>query len=164
MKIGLLSDTHGWLDDRVFIHFATCDEIWHAGDIGSVAILEKLSHFKPLRSVYGNIDGPTIRGRCPENNYFWCEGMHVLITHIAGRPPHYTPTVRQMLTRDNVDMLVCGHSHILRVGYDPQRNSLLYVNPGAAGRYGIHQVRTLLSFEIQQKQVQNMQAIELGPK
>lgn len=164
MKIGLLSDTHGWLDNKVFLHFEACDEIWHAGDVGSRDVIEQLAAFKPLRAVYGNIDGQDIRARYPENEYFTCAGLRVWITHIGGKPPGYTPMVLAGLQKQVPDIFVCGHSHILRVGHDPKHPPLLYLNPGAAGQYGFHQVRTLLRFEVKQRQVSNMQAIELGPR
>ena len=164
MKIGLLSDTHGWLDSQLYAHFKDCDEIWHAGDIGSVAILEQLTAFKPLRAVYGNIDGQDIRASCLENEHFTCEGLRVWMTHIGGKPPGYTPTVLAELQQQVPDIFVCGHSHILQVKHDPKHPPLLYLNPGAAGKAGFHQVRTLLRFQIIQGEVKHMEAIELGPK
>lgn len=164
MKIGLLSDTHGWLDSQVFRHFQECDEIWHAGDIGNINIIERLEASKPLRAVYGNIDGQDIRAKCPENQHFMCADLRVWITHIAGKPPRYTPAVLAGLQQQVPDILVCGHSHILQVVHDPAYPPLLYLNPGAAGQYGFHQVRTLLRFEIKKGKVSNMQAIELGPR
>ena len=164
MKIGLLSDTHSWLDDQVFDYFKDCDALWHAGDIGSLAVAEQLAAFKPLHAVHGNIDGQDIRRRYPANLFFVCEGLQVWITHIGGKPPHYTPTILNTLQRQIPDVFVCGHTHILRVMRDPQHKPLLYLNPGAAGKEGFHQVRTLLRFEINGKKVEAMQAIELSKR
>ena len=164
MKIGLLSDTHGWLDDQVLHYFKDCDELWHAGDIGHLAVATQLTAFKPLRAVHGNIDGQDIRQEYPQNLYFTCEGLRVWMTHIGGKPPHYIPTIRTTLRQQTPDIFVCGHSHILRVMHDPQLPTLLYLNPGAAGKEGFHHVRTLLCFEINKKKISHMQAIELGKR
>jgi hypothetical protein len=164
MKIGLLSDTHGWLDPQVFDYFQDRDEIWHAGDIGDVAILEKLEKFKPLKAVYGNIDDRAIRTRCPEYQALEREGLQILMIHISGKPPYYTAPILAVLQQQVPDILVGGHSHILQVVRDPKRPKLLYLNPGAAGKHGFHQVRTLLRFEINSRKISNMQAIELGPR
>lgn len=164
MKIGLLSDTHGWLDERVFHHFEACDEIWHAGDIGTLTVIEQLAAFKPVRAVHGNIDGQNIRITYPQDQYFECEGLQVWMTHIGGKPPRYTPVVLGQLQQKVPDIFVCGHSHILRVMHDAQHPPLLYLNPGAAGREGFHKVRTLLRFEIKDRQIQDLQAIELGQR
>lgn len=158
MKIGLLSDTHSYLDPQIFHHFAACDQIWHAGDIGSMEIIDRLEAFKPLKIVYGNIDGADIRRRCQEDLFFTCEGMRVLLTHIAGKPPTFTPRMRALLQRQEPDLLVCGHSHILRVS---KHHGLYYLNPGAAGRYGMHTVRTLVRFDINHGKLSNMEVIEL---
>lgn len=162
MKIGLLSDTHGWLDEQVFHYFEDCDELWHAGDIGHLAIAEKLAAFKPLRAVYGNIDAQNIRVKYPPHLHFTCEGFHIWMTHIGGKPPHYTPAILTELQKKVPHIFVCGHSHILRVIKDVQHPPLLYMNPGAAGREGFHRIRTLLSFTLQAQQIRRMQAIELG--
>ena len=164
MKIGLLSDTHSWLDKRVFHYFKDCDEVWHAGDIGNLAITRALAAFKPLRAVHGNIDGHEIRLQYPQTLCFTCEGLRVWITHIGGKPPHYTMKVRAMLHQEVPDIFVCGHSHILRVMHDTQHPPLLYLNPGAAGREGFHHVRTILRFTLQNKKIAHMQAIELADK
>lgn len=164
MKIGLISDTHGWLDERVFHHFEDCDEVWHAGDIGTLTIIEQLAAFKPTRAVHGNIDGQDIRITYPQDQHFECEGLQVWMTHIGGKPPRYTPEVREQLQQKVPDIFICGHSHILRVMHDTQHPPLLYLNPGAAGREGFHKVRTLLRFEIKDRQVKDMQAIELGQR
>ena len=164
MKIGLLSDTHGWLDERVFHYFEDCDEVWHAGDIGTIVVAEQLTQFKPLRAVYGNIDGQAIRSQYPQDQRFVCAGLHVWMTHIGGKPPLYTPPVRTALQQQVPDIFICGHAHILRVMHDTQHPPLLYLNPGAAGQEGFHQVRTLLRFELNDKKVSHMQAIELGKR
>lgn len=163
MKIGLLSDTHGYLDTKVFDYFVDCDELWHAGDIGSMEVAAALEHFKPMKAVYGNIDDRIIRAKYPEDLWFQCEGMDIWMTHIAGVPPRYNPRVKKILTSRTPTILVCGHSHILRVMNDKTRN-LLYLNPGAAGQQGFHHMRTLLRFEIADGAVSNMEVIELGKR
>lgn len=162
MNIGLISDTHGWLDAQVFNYFEACDEIWHAGDIGHLDVMRQLEACKPVRAVYGNIDGKEIRMLYPAHQLFICEGMRVWITHIAGRPPRYKPEILANLQQDIPDLLISGHSHILQVMHDPQRPPLLYINPGAAGKHGIHHVRTILRFKIQTGHITQMEAIELG--
>ena len=162
-RIGLLSDTHGYLDDKVFKFFDTCDEIWHAGDIGTIEVADQLEKFRPLKAVYGNIDGTTIRKVYPETNRFNCEEVNVMITHIGGRPYVYPPEVRKQITFNPPGLFVCGHSHILRVEFD-KKLRMLYLNPGAAGIHGIHKVKTLLRFSIDGKSVINMEAIEMGPR
>ena len=159
-KIGILSDTHGMLDERVFEHFALCDEVWHAGDIGSLEVLNKLQAFKPLRAVWGNIDGHDIRTLLPQHNRFMCEGVKVWLTHIGGYPGKYDALVRPEIYRQPPDLFVCGHSHILKVQYDKMLK-LLHVNPGAAGKYGFHKVQTLIRFVIDGEKIQNLEVIEL---
>ena len=162
MKIGLLSDTHGFLDPRIFRHFERCDEIWHAGDIGSAAVADQLGSFKPFRAVYGNIDDKEMQVRFPEDLFFECEGMSVWLTHIGGAPPRYNPRIRKMLTQRVPHVFICGHSHVLRVARDPAYGGMLYLNPGAAGNQGFHHMKTLLRFEVSAGAVKNMEAIELG--
>ncbi|HEX8039918.1 MAG TPA: metallophosphoesterase family protein [Chryseosolibacter sp.] len=162
MKIGLLSDTHGFLDPKIFEHFKDCDEVWHAGDIGDLQVAGRLRAFKPLRAVYGNIDGKDLQAEFPENLFFDCEGLSVWITHIGGAPPRYNPTVMERLKKETPDIFICGHSHILRVAKDPAHHNMLYLNPGAAGNQGFHHMKTVLRFEITGKNVKNMEAIELG--
>ncbi len=159
-KIGILSDTHGMLDERVFEHFALCDEVWHAGDIGSLEVLNKLQAFKPLRAVWGNIDGHDIRILLPQHNRFMCENVKVWLTHIGGYPGKYDAFVRPEIFRQPPDLFVCGHSHILKVQYDKMLK-LLHVNPGAAGKYGFHKVQTLIRFVIDGEKIQNLEVIEL---
>lgn len=161
MKIGILSDTHGYLDEKVFDYFKECDEIWHAGDVGDIAVTDKLKGFKKLRCVYGNIDGGEVRKEFKETIRFVAGGLVVLMTHIGGKPYVYPPNIRFELDRNPPDIFVCGHSHILKVGYDKKLN-FLYINPGACGKHGFHKVRTLIRFEIVNKEMRNMEVIELG--
>ncbi|GAB2770487.1 metallophosphoesterase family protein [Rhabdobacter roseus] len=162
LKIGLLSDTHGYLDPALFQHFAPCDELWHAGDVGDAGIIEQLENFKPLRVVYGNIDGKEVKLRSEENCRFELEGFRVWMTHIGGYPPRYNPQVRPQLLAQPPHIFVCGHSHILRVMRDPKLGQMLYLNPGAAGREGFHKVRTALRFSLHEGQIANMEVVELG--
>ncbi|MCS7017936.1 MAG: metallophosphatase family protein [Bernardetiaceae bacterium] len=168
MRIGLISDTHGYLDERVFDYFVSCDEIWHAGDIGTLTVAAQLASFKPLRAVYGNIDAGEIRQRYPEHQHFACGKVKVWMTHIGGYPPNYTPALRKQLDEFQPDLFICGHSHILKVIPDPARK-LLHLNPGAAGHEGFHPVRTLLRFAIHpEKQgvssIEQLEIIELGKR
>lgn len=162
-RIGILSDTHGFWDDRYLKHLAECDEIWHAGDIGSWEVAEKLAAFRPLRAVYGNIDSGDIRLTYRETNRFTIEGTDVLIKHIGGYPGKYDPSIRQHLFVRPPKLFVCGHSHILKIQYDKTLN-LLYINPGAAGRYGFHKVRTLVRFTIDNGAFKDLEVIELSEK
>lgn len=162
MKIGLLSDTHGFLDPGIFDYFRECDEVWHGGDIGDMQVATSLEDFKPLRAVSGNIDDKEMQVRFPEDLWFECEGLTVWITHIGGAPPRYNPRTKKVLKSHTPDILVCGHSHILRVAKDPAHGGMLYLNPGAAGHQGFHHMRTLLRFNISRKEVKNMEVIELG--
>lgn len=160
-KIGLISDTHSYLHPRVFEHFKNCDEIWHAGDIGSIEVLDDLKKFKPTKAVSGNIDNHIIRSATKQILNFNCEGVNVLITHIGGYPPNYNPKTRALLNQENVNLFICGHSHILKVIFDKKRD-VLHINPGAAGKYGIHKVITLVRFEISNGKVENLEVIELN--
>lgn len=162
-KIGLLSDTHSYLDDRILHHLRGCDEIWHAGDFGTAEVAETLETVAPLRGVYGNIDGPDVRRTQPLVQNFEVEGLRVLMTHIGGYPGHYSPAGRALVQQERPGLFISGHSHILKVMPDP-RLGLLHLNPGAAGRHGFHKVRTLLRFEVAAGKVQQLQVIELGPK
>ncbi len=159
--IGLLSDTHSFLDKRIFTHFADVDEIWHAGDWGSYEVAKTLKSFKPLRGVYGNIDGQDIRIDFPKTLRFKCEEVDVLMTHIGGYPGRYAPEIRQELMKNPPKLFISGHSHILKVQYDKLWD-LLHINPGAAGKHGFHQVQTLVRFEIDGNNIQNLEVIELG--
>ncbi|MFY8138461.1 MAG: metallophosphoesterase family protein [Flavobacteriales bacterium] len=163
MRIGLISDTHGWLDPAALKHFENCDEIWHAGDIGSMALLEELKSFKPVRAVYGNIDDHKIRQECPEHLRWNCEGVDVWMTHIGGRPGNYSLPVRPLMKSKPPKLFICGHSHICLVKMD-QTHKSLYMNSGAAGRHGFHKMRTILRFEINAGRIENLDLIELGPR
>jgi putative phosphoesterase len=159
-KIGLLSDTHGFLDDAVFKHFEECDEIWHAGDFGP-DVAEKLADFKPLRGVYGNIDGKDIRAVYPEHLRFKCEELDVWMTHIGGYPGKYAPQVKGEIYTKHPKLFICGHSHILKVIYD-KKIDCLHINPGAAGNSGWHRVKTLIKFHVTEEKIHNLVAIETG--
>ncbi|WP_025764556.1 metallophosphoesterase family protein [Dyadobacter tibetensis] len=163
-RIGLLSDTHGYLDPRILEHFAQCDEVWHAGDIGSLEIIDQLEAFKPCRIVYGNIDHKEIMIRTQENLRFEIEGFNVWITHIGGAPPRYNPSVLPFLKSELPDLFVCGHSHILRVIRDKSLDDMLYINPGAAGKEGFHKIRTLLRFNLHEGVISSMEVVELGKR
>lgn len=164
MKIGLISDTHGYLDPAVGEYFKDCDEIWHGGDIGNVKVADALEAFKPLRAVYGNIDDKDIQLRYPEDLFFEFEKLSVWMTHIGGAPPHYNKRIKKMLKERVPDIFICGHSHILRVAKDPAYGGMLYLNPGAAGQQGFHHMRTLLRFDVSAGHVSNMEVIELGKR
>jgi putative phosphoesterase len=162
-KIGLLSDTHSFVDPSIFKHFKECDEIWHAGDIGAMDVMQQLQDFKPLRAVYGNIDDYKIRLSYPENLIFECEGVKVLITHIAGYPGKYNPRVRSLIEEHKPKLFICGHSHILKVMPD-KRYGLLHMNPGAIGNHGFHQVKTMLRFTIDGTEIKELDVIEVKRK
>jgi uncharacterized protein len=164
MKIGLISDTHSHWDSQIAEYFKDCDEIWHAGDIGSLEVIRQLEALKPVRAVHGNIDGSEIRQQYPENQRFVCEGLDVWITHIGGYPPRYNPKILKMLKANPPRIFICGHSHILRVMPDKNLGNLLYLNPGAAGQEGFHQVRTVLRFEITEQKISRMEVVELGKR
>lgn len=161
-RIGLISDTHGYLDEAVFTHFANCDQIWHAGDFGP-DVADRLAAFKPLKGVYGNIDGKEIRQEFPLNLRFKCEGMDVWMTHIGGYPGRYNPAVKPEIYTNPPQLFITGHSHILKVMFD-EKVKCLHLNPGAAGKQGWHKVQTLMRFDIDGPKVQNLQVIELGTK
>jgi putative phosphoesterase len=159
-KIGLLSDTHAYWDAKFVQYFSECDEIWHAGDIGSEDVLRNLEALKPVRAVYGNIDGHLIRAACPEFLRFKVEEVPVLLTHIGGYQGRYAPEIRKELYAQPPKLFVCGHSHILKVQYD-KNLQMLCINPGAAGKYGFHQVRTIVRFAIDGADIKNLEVIEL---
>jgi uncharacterized protein len=160
VRIGLLSDTHGYMDEAILAHLGSCDEIWHAGDFGGHAVAEKLSRIKPLRAVYGNIDGQDIRQLYPLHLRFKCEELDVWITHIGGYPGKYHPAIRKTIESDPPGLFITGHSHILKVMSD-QKLKLLHINPGAAGKEGFHQVRTLVRFSVTGKRIHDLEVVEM---
>jgi len=158
-QIVLLSDTHHTLDERFFPHFENADEIWHAGDIGSLEITDTLKKYAPIRVVYGNIDDKIIRTEFKVILYFKCEKVNVIMTHIGGYPGRYDKKILPIIEQANPDLFICGHSHILKVMYD-KKNQLLHMNPGAIGDYGIHKVKTILCFTIEGKEIKNLRVVE----
>ncbi len=159
-KIALLSDTHSYIDDRILDFFKEVDEIWHAGDIGSMEVLNKLKSIKPVRAVYGNIDGIEFRNELPESLNFNCENVKVFITHIGGYPKKYAKGIKAVLQELKPQLFVAGHSHILKVMYDKELE-LLYINPGAAGKSGFHKIRTALRFVIDKDKIKDLEILEL---
>jgi uncharacterized protein len=162
-RIALLSDTHGHLDTAIPKYLESVDEIWHAGDIGDGSLMDSLEKIKPVRAVWGNIDSHLLRARYPEVQAFELEGVRVLMVHIGGNMPGYTPQIRALLARYKPNVFICGHSHLLKVAFD-QTNQVLYVNPGAAGKHGFHKVKTLLRFSLDQGKIKDMEVVELGPR
>lgn len=162
-RIGLLSDTHGYLDDAVFKYFDACDEIWHAGDFGNIELADRLAAFKPLRGVYGNIDGRDVRMMYPEHLKFNCEGVSVWMTHIGGYPGKYSPKVKAEIYLSPPRIFISGHSHILKVIYD-EKIGTLHLNPGAAGKQGWHKIRSLLKFCISEDKIHTLEVVELGSR
>lgn len=163
LRIGLLSDTHHYLDENIFRHFENCDEIWHAGDFGTIDLADRLKAFKPLRGVFGNIDGQDIRTVYNENLRWTSEEVNVFMTHIGGYPPKYNPAVKKILIAEPPQLFICGHSHILKVMYD-DKLQCLHMNPGAAGNQGWHKVRTLIRFTIDGRDIKDCEVIELGKR
>jgi putative phosphoesterase len=161
MRIGLLSDTHGYLDPKILIHFKDCDEIWHAGDFGTLDVSDQLSAAKILKGVHGNIDGKEIRLIHPEEQVFFCEKVKVYVTHVGGYPGNYFPEAKKKIVNEKPGLFICGHSHILKVVHD-KKYDLLHMNPGAAGKHGFHKVRTILRFTISADKITDLEAIELG--
>jgi putative phosphoesterase len=159
-RIGILSDTHSFLHPKVFEFLRDVDEIWHAGDIGNLQTLEALRMFKPLRAVYGNIDGSEIRRQCPHSLLFLTEKVRVLMIHIGGYPGRYTPEAKALIAVENPDLFVCGHSHILKIMYDPD-NRLLHINPGAAGHYGLHRSVTMVRLVIDNNTPKDVEVFDL---
>lgn len=160
-RIGLLSDTHNYLDDAVFKHFDKCDEIWHAGDFGTIAIAEALRNFKPLKGVYGNIDGTDIRADYPETEIWNCEEIKILMIHIGGYPAKYNTVSKKLMLQHRPQLFISGHSHILKIIFD-DKLQCLHINPGAAGKQGWQTVRTLVRFSIDGKDIRDCEVIELG--
>lgn len=162
-KILLLSDTHGHMDEAILKYAAQADEIWHAGDIGNLTVTDKLNALKPVRAVHGNIDDHIIQREFPENNRFMCEEVDVWITHIGGYPNRYDVRIREEIRNNPPKLFICGHSHILKVMYD-KKLGLLHMNPGACGKHGFHQVRTMLRFVINGDKISDLEVIELGKR
>jgi putative phosphoesterase len=162
-RICLISDTHSFLEPKVLKYATDCDEIWHAGDIGTLELADKLAAIKPLRAVFGNIDGAEIRRCFPLNLIFELEGVKVVITHIAGYPGKFSTRVLDLIKENQPDLFICGHSHILKVMPD-KNNKLLFMNPGACGNHGFHQVKTILRFTVENGKILNLEAIELGKR
>lgn len=162
-KILLLSDTHSHIDESILKYVRQSDEVWHAGDIGSLAVTDAIKKIKPLIAVYGNIDDAKARMEFPLHQRFMCEKVSVWITHIGGYPGKYNPNIRDMLIQNPPKLFICGHSHILKVIFD-KKNQLLHLNPGACGKSGFHQVRTMLRFVIDQDKIKDLEVIEIGTK
>ena len=163
VRIGLISDTHSFLDSTVIDHFKDRDEIWHAGDIGELSLIQELEKYKPVRAVFGNIDNLEITTRYPEDLWLDVEGFSILITHIAGSPPNYNPRIKKLFKTKTPDILICGHSHILKIIRDKERN-IVFINPGAAGQQGFHHMRTIMRFTLDHKEIREMNVIELGKR
>jgi len=162
-RIGLLSDTHGYLDPQLFEFFKDCDEIWHVGDIGNIEIADELARFKKLRAVHGNIDGQDVRVVHPQHRRFLCEGVDVWMTHIGGYPGRYEKYVMPKIYTNPPRLFISGHSHILKVMND-KHLGILHMNPGAAGKYGFHKVRTAIRFTIDFREIKDLDVIELGKR
>ncbi len=160
-RIGLLSDTHSYLHPDITRYFDECDELWHAGDVGNIELLDTLKKWKPLRGVYGNIDGQAIRHEFPENLHFECEGLEVFMTHIGGYPPRYNTRTKPLIRKIRPDLFISGHSHILKIMHDPTDKKILHINPGAAGRVGFQKVSTLVRFSLDSGKISDLQVIEL---
>ena len=163
MTIGLLSDTHGYLDPTIIEHFKDCDEIWHAGDIGDAEVVDELEKHKPLQAVFGNIDDPVLRARFKEDIHLMRGGLSIWMTHIGGRPPHFNTRINKLLKENKSQVFICGHSHVLLVKRD-EKSNLLCINPGAAGHHGFHSMRTIIRMEIKDAKVVKMEVIELGKR
>ena len=160
-KILLLSDTHSYIDKAIIKYAKQADEIWHAGDIGKIEVLDELEKITKVRPVYGNIDNHIVRSSTKEINTFICEKLKVSIIHIGGKPPYYNKKSKPLILKERPKIFICGHSHILKVEYD-KTNRVLFMNPGAAGRHGFHNKRTMIRFEINEDKIENMEIIELG--
>ncbi|MBN8704060.1 MAG: metallophosphoesterase family protein [Bacteroidetes bacterium] len=162
-RIGLISDTHSYFEEKLPKFLSECDEIWHAGDIGSLELCDKLNKIKPLKAVYGNIDNTSIRKEYPEYHFFTCENVGVLLIHIAGSMPKYNTQVLELIQKHKPKLLICGHSHIAKVAFD-KANNVLYMNPGAAGNHGFHQIKTMLRFTLENGDIKDLELIELGKR
>lgn len=164
IKVGLLSDTHGFIDPKIFEVFKDVDEIWHAGDLGTIELCDELQEFKPFYAVYGNIDDKEIRADYPLDLSIEREGLKILITHIGGYPGNYEPKARRKIEEVKPDIFICGHSHILKIMRDPKYNNMVVLNPGAAGVQGFHKVKTVLRFNLNNKKIENLEVVELGKR
>ena len=162
-KILLLSDTHSYMDDKILNYCKKSDEVWHAGDIGSNTVTDKIKQVAQLRAVYGNIDDKNIRAEFSLDNLFTIENIPVWITHIGGYPYRYDQRIRENINKNPPKLFISGHSHILKVQFDKKLN-LLHLNPGSVGKYGIHKVRTMLRFEVDNKEIKNLEIIEIEKK
>lgn len=162
-KILLLSDTHGFIDDQILKFVKQADEVWHVGDIGNLEVTDCIKKIKPLRAVFGNIDGSDARTEFPLDNKFTVEGVSVWMTHIGGYPNKYNLRIREEIAKNPPKIFIAGHSHILKVQYDKKLN-LLHLNPGAAGKHGFHKIRTMLRFELQLGDIKNLEIIELAKR
>lgn len=163
-KIGIISDTHSFFDPQLKTVFSDCDEIWHAGDIGTYEVIQNLEEIKPVRAVHGNIDDRSLKQQFPEDLWFNTNEISVYITHIAGKPPKYNKRVLKEIIDKKPGLLICGHSHILRVIPDKEKNNLLYINPGAAGQHGFHTIRTVIRMTITGNKISDMAVVELGKR
>jgi putative phosphoesterase len=162
-RIALISDTHNYLDPKILKYFEECDQIWHAGDIGTISITDELSKIKPVIAVYGNIDGQDVRKVHPLNQVFMCEQVKIYITHIGGYPQRYSKEALEEIKKKRPQLFICGHSHILKIMYD-DHYKLLHINPGAAGNHGFHAVKTMVRFTIDGDKIINLEVIELGKR
>ena len=162
-KILVISDTHSYVDNKIINYVKQADQVWHAGDLGKIEVLEKIENICKTIAVYGNIDNQLIRGELKEYEIFYCEGVKVLMIHIAGKPPIYNQKTNSLIRNERPKILVYGHSHILKVRFD-KKNEVLLINPGAAGRHGFHKKRTMIRFEIDGNSIKNMEIIELGQR
>lgn len=163
LKIGLISDTHGWIHPDLYEFFKDVDEIWHAGDVGNIQTADKLALFKPLKAVYGNVDGGLMRKAFPEVLTFFAENVKVMIIHIGGAPGRYDFKAKELIAKNHPDLFVCGHSHIAKVMHD-KKHGFLYMNPGAAGYQGFHQYMTAIRFIIDDKEIKDLELLELGER
>ena len=163
LRIGLMSDTHGFVDDAIFQYFDQCDEVWHAGDFGPVEVLDSLKLFKPICGVWGNVDGAEVRAELPRELEWECAGVKVFMVHIGGYPGNYDRRIKAHLNRMRPGLFICGHSHILKIMRDPAIG-LIHMNPGASGHHGWHTMRTLLRFSVEDGRIHEVEAIELGPR
>lgn len=162
-NILLISDTHSHLDAKIKKYINQCDEVWHAGDIGNIEVIDKIRELKPLRAVYGNIDDNEIRQELPLDNIFDLEGLKVYITHIGGYPGSIKPRAQAVINKEKPDLYICGHSHICKIMKD-KRNNLIHMNPGACGNHGFHPIKTVIRFSLDKGKIEKLEVIELGKR